>query len=58
MFIIYIPRLSSCWQPFYFKPFQNAQNLLLHTAKRQIILSIGLLIKTFVNNVNEGKDMT
>ena len=58
VFIIYILRHSSFWRPFYFKSFKNAK--ICHytlTAKWQRKRSVSFLVKTFVKNINDGKDM-
>ena len=58
VFIIYILRHSSFSRPFYFKSFKNAKfcrNTL--TAKWQRKRSISFWVKTFVKNLNDGKDM-
>ena len=58
VFIIYILRHSSFWQPFYFKSFKNATICRYTlTAKWQRKRSIRFLVKTFVKNINDGEDM-
>ena len=58
VFIIYILRHSSFWRPFYFKSFKNAKICRYTlTAKWQRKRSISFLVKTFVKNINDGKDM-
>ena len=58
VFIIYILRHSSFWQPFYFKSFKNAKiSRYTLTATWQRKRSISFLVKTFVKNINEGEDM-
>ena len=58
VFIICILRHSSFWRPFYFKSFKNAK-ICRHTltAKWQRKRSISFLVKRFVKNINDGKDM-
>ena len=58
VYIIYILRHSSFWQPFYFKSFKNATICRYTlTAKWQRKRSIRFLVKTFVKNINDGEDM-
>ena len=58
VFIIYILRHSLFWRPFYFKSFKNAKiRRYTLTAKWQQKRSISFLVKTFVKNINYGKDM-
>ena len=58
LFIIYILRHSSFWRPFYFKSFKNAKICRYTlTAKWHRKRSIRFLVKTFVKNITESKDM-
>ena len=58
LFIIYILSHSSFCGPFYFKSFKNAKICRYTlTAKWQRKRSISFLVKTFVKNINDGKDM-
>ena len=58
VFIIYILRHSSFWRPFYLKSFKNAKICRdTLTAKWQRKRSISFLVKTFVKNITDGKDM-
>ena len=58
VFIIYILRHSSFSRPFYFKSFKNAKFCRYTlTAKWQRKRSISFWVKTFVKNLNDGKDM-
>ena len=56
--IIYILRHSSFWRPFHFKSFKNAKICRYTlTSKWQRTRSISFLVKTFVKNIKDGKDM-
>ena len=58
LFIINILRHSSFLRPFYFKYFKNAEICRYTlTAKWQRKRSISFLVKTFVKNITDGKDM-
>ena len=58
VFIIYILRHSSFWRPFHFKSFKNAKICRYTlTSKWQRTRSISFLVKTFVKNIKDGKDM-
>ena len=58
VFIIYVLRHSSFWRPYYLKSFKNAKICRCTlSAKWQRKRSISFLVKTFVKNINDGKDM-
>ena len=58
VFIVNILRHSSFWWPFYFKSFKNAKICRYTlTAKWKRKQCISFLVKMFVKNINDSKDM-